>query len=147
TVAMRIVFLLAAEARGLLPDEEAWIEAYAVTPLRELLEEEATSGGEELLERRVYARPPPLPTVRARHGGIEHDRLRLPGYGGGLFDPERFPFLERVDERSLRMPNRTILNVLESLQTLDVEVAGGRERRPLSYTALGVEQIGHTYER
>lgn len=147
TVAMRIVFLLAAEARGLLPDDEAWVEAYAVTPLREILEAEATAGGEELLERRFDAWPRLLATFRAVHGGVEHDQLRLAGYGGGLFDPERFPFLERVDGRPLRVPNRTILNVLESLQTLEVEVAGGRERRPLSYTALGVEQIGHTYER
>src|SRR5262249_51972176 len=130
-----------------LPDDEAWVEAYAVTPLREILEAEATAGGEELLERRFDAWPRLLATFRAVHGGVEHDQLRLAGYGGGLFDPERFPFLERVAGRPLRVPNRTILNVLGSLQTLEVEVAGGRERRPLSYTALGVEQIGHTYER
>lgn len=147
TVAMRIVFLLAAEARELLPDDEAWIDAYAVTPLRDLLVGDATSGGEELLERRFDAWPRLLATFRAVHGGVEHDRLRLAGYGGGLFDPKRFPFLEGVDGRPLRIPNRTIFNVLTSLQTLDVKVAGGRERRPLSYTALGVEQIGHTYER
>src|SRR5262249_12013394 len=110
TVAMRIVFLLAAEARGLLPDDEAWVEAYAVTPLREILEAEATVGGEELLERRFDAWPRLLATFRAVHGGVEHDQLRLAGYGGGLFDPERFSFLERVDSRPLRVPNRTILN-------------------------------------
>jgi hypothetical protein len=147
TVAMRLIFLLAAEARGLLPDDEAWIEAYAVTPLRDQLEETKVAGGEELLERRFDAWPRLLATFRAVHGGVEHDRLRLPGYGGGLFDPTRFSFLEGVDDRALRIPNRTILNILDSLQTLEVDVTGGRERRPLSYSALGVEQIGHTYER
>jgi len=147
TVVMRLVFLLAAEARGLLPDDAAWIEAYAVTPLRDQLEETKVAGGEELLERRFDAWPRLLATFRAVHGGVEHDRLRLPGYGGGLFDPNRFSFLEGVDDRALRIPNRTILNILDSLQTLEVDVAGGRERRPLSYSALGVEQIGHAYER
>ncbi len=147
TVAMRLVFLLAAEARGLLPDDEAWIEAYAITSLRDQLEETSVAGGEELLERRFDAWARLLATFRAVHGGVEHDRLRLPGYGGGLFDPKRFPFIEGAGERPLRIPNRTILNILDSLQTLEVEVAGGRERRPLSYSALGVEQIGHTYER
>ena len=100
SIAMRLVFLLAAEARGLLPDDEAWIESYAVSPLRDQLEETKIAAGEELLERRFDAWPRLLATFRAVHGGVEHDRLRLPGYGGGLFDPARFPFLEGVDGRA-----------------------------------------------
>jgi len=87
-----------------------------------------------------------LATFRAVHGGVEHDRVRLPGYGGGLFDPARYPFLEAIRGRPLRISNRVVLHVLDSLQMLEVEVPGGRERRPLSFRALGVEQIGHVYE-
>ena len=123
------VFLLAAEARGLLPDEGPWSESYAVTPLRARLQEEAERGGEELLERRFDAWPRLLATFRAVHGGVSHGRIRLPGYGGGLFDPDRHPFLEGAGDKPLRISNRSILNVLDSLQTLEVEVPGGRERR------------------
>lgn len=145
-VAMRIIFLLAAEARGLLPDEGPWVESYAVTPLRAELQEVADRGGEELLDRRFDAWPRLLATFRAVHGGVEHSRIRLPGYGGGLFDAGRYPFLESVDGRPLRISNRVILHVLDAIQTLEVDVPGGRERRPLSFRALGVEQIGHVYE-
>jgi len=145
-VAIRIIFLLAAEARGLLPDDDPWVESYAVTPLRSQLQEVADRGGEELLERRFDAWPRLLATFRAVHGGVEHSRLRLPGYGGGLFDPARYPFLETADGRPLRISNRVILHMLDAIQTLEVDVPGGRERRPLSFRALGVEQIGHVYE-
>ena len=35
-----------------------------------------------------------LAGFRAVHGGIAHDLAALPAYGGDLFDPDRFPFLE-----------------------------------------------------
>lgn len=145
-IAMRVIFLLAAEARGLLPDEGPWVESYAVTPLRAELQETADRTGPELLDRRFDAWPRLLATFRAIHGGVGQSRIRLPGYGGGLFDPARYPFLESVDGALLRISNRAILHVLDAIQTLEVEVPGGRERRPLSFRALGVEQIGHVYE-
>jgi hypothetical protein len=148
TVCMRLIFLLAAEARGLLPDDEPWLESYAVGSLRADLQTIADRSGEELLDRRFDAWPRLLATFRAVHSGVEHDRVRLPGYGGGLFDPNRYPFLERAGGSVPRVSNRVILRILDALQTLEVPVPGaGRERRPLSYRALGVEQIGHVYER
>lgn len=144
---MRIIFLLAAEGQHLLPDDEAWTEAYAVTPMRARLQEEASRHGEEVLERRFDAWARLCATFRAVHGGVTHDRVRIPGYGGGLFDPARFPFLDGP-ERPPRISNRVVLRVLDNLQTLEVAVpGGGRESRPLSFSALGVEQIGHVYER
>jgi hypothetical protein len=148
TTCMRLIFLLAAEARGLLPDDEPWIESYAVTPLRAELQQIADRTGEELLDRRFDAWPRLLSTFRAVHGGVEHERVRLPGYGGGLFDPDRYPFLETAGGQTLRISNRVILRVLDAIQTLQVDVpGGGKEPRPLSYKGLGVEQIGHVYER
>jgi hypothetical protein len=35
-----------------------------------------------------------LALFRAVHAGIAHDRPRIAAYGGGLFDPDRHPFLE-----------------------------------------------------
>ncbi len=138
--AMRLVFLLAAEARGLiLPASELWQEAYAVAPLFPALQRAADLTGDEALDHRHDAYSRLLATFRAVHGGVGHESLRLPGYGGGLFDPARYPFLERdgVGE-PVTVSNRVLLRMLESLLVLD--------GRPLSYRALSVEQIGHVYE-
>ena len=145
-VVMRIIFLLAAEARGLFPDDGPWADSYEITPLRAQLEELADRGTLEALDRRYDAWPRLLATFRAVHDGVEHGRVRMPGYGGGLFDPDRYPFLEGVDTIIPRVSNRAVLHILDALQTLEVDVPGGRERRPLSFRALGVEQIGHVYE-
>jgi Eco57I restriction-modification methylase/MmeI, target recognition domain len=145
-IVMRIIFLLAAEARGLFPDDGPWADSYAITPLRAQLEELADRGTLEALDRRYDAWPRLLATFRAVHDGVEHSRVRMPGYGGGLFDPDRYAFLEGADTAIPRVSNRAVLHILDALQTLEVDVPGGRERRPLSFRALGVEQIGHVYE-
>jgi len=80
----------------------------------------------------------------------------LPAYGGELFDPDRFPFLEgrKPDTRwqatgaePFPIHNRTVLHLLQALQFLEMKVpGGGRESRRLSFRALDIEQIGHVYE-
>ena len=67
---------------------------YAVSTLSELLRERADQHGEEVLERRHDAWCRLLATFRAVHAGVEHEAMRLPPYGGTLFDPNRYPFLE-----------------------------------------------------
>ncbi|MFN0027515.1 MAG: restriction endonuclease, partial [Acidimicrobiales bacterium] len=94
TVLMRLVFLLYAEERRLLPSEDPlWSESYSVLTLREQLRLTAHRDGEDTLERRSSAWHRLLATFRGVHGGVHHDRLRLPAYGGALFDPQRFNFL------------------------------------------------------
>lgn len=159
-VMMRLVFLFCAEERKLIPsipDDPRYFENYAVSTLRERLRETADQQGEEILERRHDAWCRLLATFRAVHGGIEHDRLSLPGYGGHLFDPDRFPFLEGRKRNThwretaadpLPVNNRTVLHLLEALQTLELKIPGSQEktRRRLSFLALGIEQIGNVYE-
>ncbi len=158
TVMMRLVFLFSAEERGLLLLGDAiYDQNYAVSTLSAQLRETADRYGEEVLERRSDAWVRLLATFRAVYTGIEHETLRLPGYGGDLFDPDRFPFLEgRTPEESwaehpsdpLPVNNRVILHLLEALQILRVKVPGGgaAEPRRLSFRALDIEQIGHVYE-
>lgn len=158
TVMMRLVFLFCAEERDMLPLKDDFYEQnYAVSRLSEALRETADQHGEEVLERRYDAWCRLLATFRAVHGGVSHDLLRLPAYGGGLFDPDRFPFLEgrlgrkgwREEEADpLPVDNRTVLHLLEALQILQVRVPGGGqgEARRLSFRALDIEQIGHVYE-
>src|SRR5439155_18303872 len=157
TVMMRLVFLLCAEERGLfLLGDPLYDTTYAVSTLRAQLQEEADQHGEEPLERRSSAWHRLLATFRMVHTGVEHENLRLPAYGGTLFDPDRFPFLEgRKDGerwpehagRPLPLDDRTLLHILDALQVLRFRERGGvTEARRLSFRALDVEQIGHVYE-
>jgi hypothetical protein len=152
TVMMRLVFTMCAEERGLLHlDDPTYESNYAVSSLRNQLEEEADHHGFEVLERKHDAWARLLAVFRAIYGGIEHEDLRLPALGGSLFDPDRFPFLEgrkkganwkETPSKPLPIDNRTVLLLLSALQVL--EQSGGALL--LSYKALDVEQIGHVYE-
>lgn len=158
TVMMRLVFLFAAEERGLLLLGDAIFDQnYAVSTLREQLQAVADAHGGEVLQRRHDAWSRLLATFRAVHGGVEHEALRLPAYGGSLFDPDRFPFLEgrapgtkyrETPAQPLPIDNLTVLDLLNSLQLLQVRGLGGgpAETRRLSFRALDVEQLGHVYE-
>ena len=169
TVLMRLVFLLFAEERRLLPAEDPlWAESYSVLTLRDDLRVAATRDGEDALERRSTAWHRLLATFRAVHGGVNHDRLTLPAYGGSLFDPDRFPFLEGrrtakriyvndldlgpADDaepgpgRPIAIDDRTVLAILDSLLTVQVKSGRTKVAQRVSYKALEVEQIGHCYE-
>lgn len=156
TVLMRLVFLLSAEERGLfLLGDPTYDQAYAVSTLRAELQENADRHGEEPLEYRSSAWHRLLATFRMVHGGVQHEDLRLPAYGGSLFDPDRFPFLEgrppggtwKTDPgQPLPVDDRTMLHVLDALQVLRFTDRGVTEARRLSFRALDVEKIGHVYE-
>lgn len=144
TVMMRLVVLLAAEERRLLPaDDPIYNASYSILTTREQLERDAMRDGVETLEKRHTAWHRLLATFRAVHGGIEHERLRLPPYGGSLFDPSRYPFL---DTPPVPVDDRATLAVLDALQVLSFRQGGVTEARRLSYLNLDVEQIGHVYE-
>lgn len=144
TVMMRLVFLLAAEERGLLLlGDPRYDSFYAISSLRMQLRADS----EEILERRRSAWSRLLALFRGVFGGIDHPTLRLPALGGSLFDPDRYPFLEgrkkstnwRSDPAEpLPIDDRTVLLLLDAIQIF--------EGRTLSYRALDVEQIGHVYE-
>lgn len=156
SVMMRLVFLLTAEERRLFPlEDQFYLDSYAVSSLREQLQTEADRDGHEALERRTAAWHRLLATFRAVFGGIQHERLRLPAYGGDLFDPDRHPFLEgrRAGEswrehaaEPLPVDDRTVLAMLDALQVLTFREGGVTEARRVSYRSLDIEQIGHVYE-
>ena len=148
TVMMRLVFLFCAEERGLLRlGEELYDASYAVSTLREQLHDVASRHGEEVLERRYTGWSRLLATFRIVYQGVEHEDLRLPAYGGTLFDPDRYPWLEGRNDGGQADPplidDRIVLHLLDALQVLRER---GGEARKLSFRALDVEQIGHVYE-
>src|SRR5438876_10901710 len=158
TVMMRLVFLMSAEEREmLLLGEPLYDQNYAISTLQATLREQADQQGEEVLERLHDAWSRLLAVFLVVYGGVEHQDMRLPAYGGHLFDPDRYPFLEgrapgtswrETPAEPLAINNRTVLHLLEALQFLQVKVPGGgpSERRRLSFRALDIEQIGHVYE-
>lgn len=158
-VMMRLVFLFCAEERELIPTKPfpVYEQNYSVSVISKQLREIADQHGEELLERRYDGWPRLLSAFRAVYGGLAHDDVYMPAYGGRLFDPDRFPFLEGRQQKTswhdteatpLPVNNRTVLHLLEALQLLQVKVPGGgpAEARRLSFRALDIEQIGHVYE-
>ena len=161
TVMMRLVFLLRAEESGLLPvDDPDYQRLYAVRMLREELQA-GRQDNPEALETRSTAWHRLLATARAVHSGVQHHHLThrfvMPAYGGALFDPDRFPFLEGRSGGSqwrngpgtpIPVTDLDVLAVLDALLTLRFRAASGvTDTRRLSYRQVDVEQIGHVYER
>ncbi|MFJ6096606.1 Eco57I restriction-modification methylase domain-containing protein [Williamsia muralis] len=143
TIMMRIVFLLFAEERDMLPTEQLYWDSYAIKDLLTELQAQA-SGGEEHLDETYDTWHRLLTVSQALHGGVNYDEMRMPAYGGSLLDPERFPWLYAIDDRGLqlRVSDRVMMHVLESVQTV---VTQG-ERRRISFREIDVEQIGYIYE-
>lgn len=139
TVLMRLVFLLYAEEQRLLPvADPLYAQAYAASTLHGQLGAVRDLHGDEVGDRRTAAWPRLLALFAAVHGGCEHPDLRIPAHGGSLFDPERFPWL--VDAA---VTDRVVHEMLDALLVLRHR---GRAAEQLSYSSLGVEQLGHVYE-
>jgi len=140
-VMMRIVFLLFAEERKLLPaDEELYASTYSVGRLCAELEQRVIEGSEEDLEHSFAAWHRLLAVFNAVYYGIDHPRLTLHAHDGSLFDPNAFPWLP------LTIDDRTVLHILRAVQYVWVGTGRSRERRTLSFRSLDVEQIGYVYE-
>lgn len=147
TVIMRLVFLLYAEDRGLMPDDPIYSRNYAVGGLFEQLRLDA-GRHPDTMDQRYGAWSRLLSTFRLVHDGARHGTLRLPARHGQLFDPDAYPFLEGrpigvgrvIGERfdAPRVSDGVLWRVLDGLLMLDGE--------RLSYRALDVEQIGSVYE-
>ena len=146
TIMMRAVFLLFAEERGLLPTQSLYTGGYGLAGVLDELEKRARNEGEESMDGTSLTWHRLLATSRALHGGVNAEDMRIPAYGGSLFDPARFPFLTATDASGtllLTVSDRVMLHVLRSLQTARLK---GQETRRLSFRDIDVEQIGYIYE-
>lgn len=146
TVMMRVVFLLFAEERDLLPQGELFDSGYGLTGQLEVLRRRAEEETHEALDATSSVWHRLLATSRALFRGASFEDLRLPAYGGSLFDPTRFPFLSTLTERgTLALPvnDRVMMYVLDAVQMADVK---GEGKRQISFRDIDVEQIGYIYE-
>jgi hypothetical protein len=144
TVLLRLVFLLHAEDRGLMPCASTGATRHSVTGLYLRLREDAGRDPDTMAQR-FGAWSALLALFRLVHTGATDDRLHLPAREGSLFDPDGYPFLEgrvrgQPDARRPppRVPDGVLWRILQSLLLLDGE--------RLSYRSLDVEQIGGVYE-
>lgn len=143
TMLMRIVFLLFAEERGLLPEHQLYRASYAIADIRDQLQQQATESSDEALDHSWEAWHRLLAASNAVYGGASFEDMRMPAYGGSLFDPERFPWLQATDAQGrlrVRLTDRAMLAVLRAVQTIE---DGAMH---LSFRDLDVEQIGYVYE-
>ena len=147
TLVLRLVFLLYAEERDMLPQDDAFLGAYSLAGLHERLREDAALHP-DTMDQRYGAYAQLLVLFRMVHDGARAGGMALPPRHGVLFDPDRYRFLEGRAEGGVRqiheriepplVPDGAIHRVLEKLIVLDGE--------RISYRALDVEHIGSVYE-
>jgi hypothetical protein len=143
TVLMRLVFVLYAEDRDLMPADRLYEENYGLRGVFKKLRDDAARHGEDLMDRRYGAWARLLALFRLIHSGGGRASFRFTARKGRLFDPDRFPFLEgrgTAADPVATLPllsDGTVWRVLERLLVLDGE--------RLSYRTLDVEEIGSVY--
>ncbi|WP_369941764.1 DNA methyltransferase, partial [Promicromonospora sp. AC04] len=145
TAMMRVVFLLFAEERSMMPQSALFTEGYGISDQLDVLEARFQDENAEALDGTHHTWHRLLATSQALYSGVNTEDMRLPAYGGSLFDTERFAFLTAVsDDGALAVTasDRVMLEVLRSVQYATV----GNERRRISFRDIDVEQIGYIYE-
>ncbi len=146
TVMMRVVFLLFAEERGLLPTGELFEQGYGIAGELDRLQAREARESEEALDSTFLTWHRLLATSQAVFRGATFESMRMPAYGGSLFDPARFAFLTNTAEQgmlALTVSDRVMLHTLRSVQ--QAMLRSGEARR-ISFRDIDVEQIGYIYE-
>ena len=146
TVMMQVVFLLFAEERGLLPQGRLFTEGYGISDELDTLDARGREEGSEALDASHLTWYRLLATSQALYRGASFEDLRLPSYGGSLFDPSRFGFLTARDAHgtlTVTVSDRVMLEVLKAVQMAKLP---GEPARRISFRDIDVEQIGYIYE-
>lgn len=146
TVLMRVVFLLFAEERALLPQGQLFQEGYGISGELDALERRRLAEGEESLDSTFLGWHRLLATSQALYHGASFENMRMPAYGGSLFDPARYPFLTAATSNgtlALPVSDLVMLHMLRAVQV--AQLTGGDARR-ISFREVDVEQIGYIYE-
>lgn len=133
----RLLFVLYAEDRNLLPDESGPYAPYCLTKIRLEIAERLKAGG-SFPQSFVTFWPRLSSIFRAIAQG--DDDLGIPPYNGGLFDPATAPILSRA-----QLPDSVIARVVFELS--HQSDPGVRDPKYINYRDLSVQQLGSVYER
>ena len=131
TIVYRMLFLLFAEARALVPLwHPIYRESYSLEGLRDAAEHAVHAPGLWDALRAI---------ARLAHAGCRAGDLQVTPFNGRLFAPARTPLAERrgLDDEAAR-------RAIVALSTRPAPDRAGRER--IAYRDLGVEQLGAVYE-
>jgi hypothetical protein len=128
-VVYRILFLLFAEARGLVPTwHPIYAHNYTIESVSAAVERGALPAG---LWETLQA------VARLAHRGCLAGSLRVPPFNGRLFSPSDAPLAD-----ALPLDDSVVSQALIALTTKQAK----DERQRISYADLGVEQLGGVYE-
>jgi len=131
TVVYRLLFLLFAEARGLVPLwHPVYRDSYSIDSLRAAAEQPQAAAGLWDTLRAI---------ARLAHAGCRAGDLRVTPFNGRLFAPSRTPLADRQD-----LDDEAVRRAVLALSTRPSPDRAGRER--IAYRDLGVEQLGAVYE-
>lgn len=130
TVVYRVLFLLFAEARGLVP---VWHPVYRESYTIDALYRQTVA---TVARRGLW---PALQAIaRMAHAGCQAGDLRVTAFNGRLFSPHHAPLAEHR-----RVPEDVARTLVLALATTN----SPKGRRRIAYHDLGVEQLGAVYER
>ena len=135
TLLYRLLFVLYAEDRNLLPPGDTKYDDYSLRKIRIEIGERCDTDdvlSKDLDNYYQHARN----LFRAINNG--EPSLGLPPYNGGLFDPVRTPLLERA-----RLPDAVFARAIDSLSRR----ASKDRPRWINYRDLSVQHLGSIYER
>ena len=131
----RLLFVLYAEDRGLLPVKDRRFDDYALRIARIDVGQRKDAGDAfSAVARNYWNRFADLATMIDKGD----PSVGLPPYNGGLFNADATPLLA-----SIALPDAVMA---EAIDILSFEQAGGR-RRYINYRDLSVQQLGSIYER
>ncbi len=133
----RVLFVLYAEDRNLLPDESGPYAEYSLTKLRAEIADRKARGTSFSDHMKTYWSR--LDGVFQAIGQGD-DSLGIPPYNGGLFDGAAAPILGRI-----QLPDSVVADVVFLLSHIDF--GDGRPPKYINYRDLSVQQLGSVYER
>jgi hypothetical protein len=160
-IVMRMVVILFAESRDLLPRENSfYYGAYGLTGLLEDLEKSGAARGGSRLARSWSAWPRILALFRLVCQGSSHEKLPVPAYGGELFAPgdaaspdglsRALAIFENACFAREILSDREVHRILELLTRTRVKLRQGRASMwipaPVDFSDLSSEYIGILYE-
>jgi hypothetical protein len=129
-VVYRLLFLLFAEARGMVPQwHPIYRDGYTIAALREVVEHVPRPRG---LWETLQA------ITRLAHRGCRIGSLRVTPFNGRLFSPVHSPLSD-----STSLDDGEVREAVLALTTRPLR----QGRAPIAYGDLGVEQLGGIYER
>ena len=136
----RVLFVLYAEDRGLLPVNDARYDDYGLRKrvrqdvARRMAEGDTFSATAGHYYNRL------IELFRQIDQGDES--IGLPPYNGGLFAPEAAPILDQI-----RLPDTVVAEVIYNLSHTSAGAEYSGTRRFVNYRDMSVQQLGSIYER